>query len=194
MRHIVFALALTMTLTSAAVAGPFEDGFRAYQGGNYATALRLWRPLAEQGGASAQSNLGVMYERGEGVPQDYAEAVKWYRLAAEQGNALAQFNLGIMYRRGQGVPQDYAEAVKWNRLAAEQGDAEAQYNLGVSYHRGEGVPQDYVQAHMWFNLAASRAPASERDEAIKMRNVAASNMTPQQIAEAQNLAREWKPK
>jgi TPR repeat protein len=158
MRHIVFALALTMTLVSAAVAGPLEDGARAYQGGNYATALRLWRPLGEQ------------------------------------GNALAQFNLGIMYRRGQGVPQDYAEAVKWNRLAAEQGDAEAQHNLGVSYHRGEGVPQDYVQAHMWFNLAASRAPASERDEAIKMRNVAASNMTPQQIAEAQNLAREWKPK
>ena len=95
---------------------------------------------------------------------------------------------------GQGVPQDYAAAVKWNRLAAEQGDAEAQHNLGVSYHRGEGVPQDYVQAHMWFNLAASRAPASERDEAIKMRNVAASNMTPAQIAEAQKLAREWKPK
>jgi hypothetical protein len=56
------------------------------------------------------------------------------------------------------------------------------------------VPQDYVQAHMWFNLAASRAPASERDEAIKMRNIAASRMTPAQIAEAQKLAREWKPK
>jgi TPR repeat protein len=187
-------IVLTLMLTSGVAAGPFEDGGAALKRGDYAEALRLWRPLADQGHADGQLKLGNMYGRGQGVPQDDAEAVKWYRLAAEQGNALAQFNLGIMYRRGQGVPQDYAEAVKWNRLAAEQGDAEAQHNLGVSYHRGEGVPQDYVQAHMWFNLAASRAPASERDEAIKMRNVAASNMTPEQIAEAQKLAREWRPK
>jgi TPR repeat protein len=98
-----------------------------------------------------------------------------------------------MYNRGQGVPQDYSEAVKWYRLAAEQGSANAQYVLGIMYANGRGVPQNDVQAHMWFNLAASRAPASERDEAIKMRNVAASDMTPAQIAEAQRLAREWKP-
>ena len=158
MRHIVFALALTMTLVSAAVAGPFEDGLATHERGDYATALRLWRPLAEQGTADAQHMLGIMYANGQSVPQDYAEAVKWYRLAAEQGSANAQYMLGIMYANGRGVPQDYAEA------------------------------------HMWFNLAASRAPASERDEAIKMRNVAASNMTPAQIAEAQKLAREWKPK
>jgi len=102
--------------------------------------------------------------------------------------------LGIMYANGRGVPQDYAEAMKWCRLAAEQGYARAQYMLGIMYANGRGVPQNDVQAHMWFNLAASRAPASERDEAIKMRNVAASNMTPEQIAEAQKLAREWKPK
>ncbi len=99
-----------------------------------------------------------------------------------------------MYESGRGVPRDYAEALRLYQLAAEQGHAVAQCNLGVMYSSGRGVPQDYVQAHMWFNLAASRAPASERDEAIKMRNVAASNMTPAQIAEAQKLAREWKPK
>jgi TPR repeat protein len=157
MRHIFFALALTMTLVSAAVAGPFEDGLAAHDRGDYATALRLWRPLAEQGTADAQHMLGIMYANGLSVPQDYAEAVKWYRLAAEQGSANAQYMLGIMYANGR------------------------------------GVPQNDVQAHMWFNLAASRAPASERDEAIKMRNVAASDMTPAQIAEAQRLAREWKP-
>ena len=81
----------------------------------------------------AQYNLGLMYDNGEGVPQDYAEAVKWYRLAAEQGHAKAQYNLGLMYDNGEGVPQDYAEAVKWYRLAAEQGDAAAQTNLGCMY-------------------------------------------------------------
>ena len=135
-----------------------------------------------------------MYKR---QPQDHAEALKWFRLAAEQGDAGAQYNLGVSYDQSQGVPQDYAEALKWYRLSAEQGNADATHNLGGMYAEGNGVPQDYVQAHMWFNLAASRAPASEagvRDMAIKGRDIVASKMTPEQIAEAQKLAREWKPK
>ncbi len=92
----------------------------AYQRGDHATALRLWRPLAEQGLAEAQSNLGIMYRKGRGVAQDYAEAVKWFRLAAEQGNAEAQSILGAMYREGQGVPQDYVQAHMWFNLAASR--------------------------------------------------------------------------
>jgi uncharacterized protein len=115
--------------------------------------------------------------------------VKWLRLAAEQGHAQAQHNLGFMYDSGQGVPQNDAEAMKWYRLAAEQGHADAQYNLGVMYRDGQGIPQDYVQALMWFNLAAS-----EQATAVQGRDLAASKMTPAQIAEAQRLAREWKPK
>jgi TPR repeat protein len=87
--------------------------------------MRLLKPLATQGRAMAQFNLGVMYAEGQGVPQDYAEALKWYRMAAAQGLADAQFNLGAMYAEGQGVPQDDAEALKWYRLAAAQGDAVA---------------------------------------------------------------------
>jgi hypothetical protein len=75
--------------------------------------------------------LGLIYSKGQGVPQDYKEAVKWYRLSAEQGVAQAQYKLGWMYSNGLGVPQDYKEAVKWYRLSAEQGVAQAQYNLGV---------------------------------------------------------------
>ena len=71
-------------------AGPFEDGLAAYDRGDYATALKFWRPLAEQGDAEAQNNLGYMYNEGHGVPQDEAEALKWLRKAAEQGNALEQ--------------------------------------------------------------------------------------------------------
>ena len=99
----------------------FQQGFEAVRRDDYQTAFKLWLPLAEQGYASAQFNLGVIYENGQGVKQDYFEAVKWYRKAAEQGDASAQFNLGLMYDKGQGVKQDYFEAVKWSRKAAEQG-------------------------------------------------------------------------
>ena len=86
---------------------------------------------ANQGDAIAQYNLGVMYAKGQGVPQDSAQAVKWLRLAADQGNALAQHNLGLMYAKGLGVPQDYAQALKWTRLAADQGFEESKNSLGL---------------------------------------------------------------
>ena len=77
------------------------------------TDVEALRIKAEQGDAVAQTNLGVAYADGEGVPQNYTEALKWYRLAAEQSYARAQNSLGAMYANGQGVPQDYAEALKW---------------------------------------------------------------------------------
>ena len=134
----------------------FEDALAAHDNGDYATALRVWQPLAEQGNARAQYSLGIMYKNGQGVPQDYAAALKWYRLAAEQGNADAQYSLGVTYDLGQGVPQDYAAAVKWYRLAAEQGLAHAQYNLGFMYAQGQGAPQDDTAALKWWRLAADQ--------------------------------------
>lgn len=183
-------LALSGALISPVAAGPFEDGFAAYEGGDYATALEIWRPLAEQGVAAAQYNLGVMYRNGEGEPLDYAEAVRWWRLAADQGYALAQYNLGVRYRNGQGVPQDNGEAVNWFREAAEQGLASAQNNLGQMYTEGLGVPQDFVLAHKWFNLSAAQGNETARKE----RNRIAQSMTQADISEAQRLAREWQPK
>jgi len=108
---------VTLGLTAPAWAG-FDEGMAAHERGDYATALREWSPLAEQGHAGAQNNLGFMYRNGQGVPQDYAEALQWYRKAAEQGHAEAQNNLGFMYEDGQGVPQDYAHAHMWYNLAA----------------------------------------------------------------------------
>ena len=124
------------------------------------------------------------------MTQDYAEILKWYRKAAEQGYARAQHNLGMMYRDGEGVPRDYAEALKWFSKAAVQGDARAQASLGIMYTIGSGVPQDYVLALMWSNLAASQ----ENEGAISLRELVAGMMTFKQFAEAQKLAREWKPK
>ena len=98
-----------------------------------------WCPKCPRG-ALAQSNLGLMYTTGEGVPEDDAEAVRWYRLAAEQGVARAQYSLGFKYATGAGVPQDDVEAVRWYRLAADQGEANAQNNLGLMYETGTGRP------------------------------------------------------
>jgi uncharacterized protein len=80
--------------------------------------------------------------------------------------------------------------VKWFRKAADQGNALAQLSLGGMYANGRGVPQDYILAHMWYNLTAAQGD----QDAIKNRDLIAGNMTPAQIAEAQRLAREWKPK
>lgn len=190
-------LLLCASWAARADAGQFEDASAAYERGDYATAHRLITPLAEQGNAKAQYNLGVMYHKGEGVPQDYNETMKWFRMAAVQGYAMAQYNLGSMYHKGEGVAQDYAETMKWYRRAAEQGLADAQYFLGAMYGRGQGVPQDNVRAYMWFSLAESRFDESElekRQMVILTRGIIAAEMTPDQIAEAQRLAREWKPK
>ena len=196
-RVVLVAWFMGAAIAGTAGAGPFEDAVLAYDRGDYAKAVKWFRKAAEQGNADAQLNLGFMYNRGQGVLQNYAEAVEWYRDAADQGYARAQFNLGLMYHKGEGVPQDGAEAVMWYRKAAEQGFADAQLNLGLMYGKGRGVPQDYILAHKWSSLAASKYPASEkerRDKAIRNRNTLATQMTPAQIAEAQKLAHEWKPK
>ena len=184
-----------LVLLSVTAWAGFDEGLAAAARGDYATALRKWRPLAQQGDAPAQYSLGVMYAKGWGVPQDFAQALMWYRRAAEQGYASAQYNLGNMSYDGRGVPQDYAQAMMWYRRAAEQGYAEAMNSLGVMYAKGEGVVQDYVQAHRWFNLAAAHhPPVEDRGRAVRNRDRAAAVMTAPQIAEAQKLAREWKPK
>lgn len=153
---------------------------------HYAEALKWYRLAAAQGLADAQLALGAMYTSGHGVARDYAEAVKWYRLAAAQDDAKAQFALGSMYDNGRGVARDYAEALKWYRLAAAHGDANAQRNLAELYYDGQGVTQDYIRAHMWLSLSAASGDAG----AVKYRDMFAKRMTPQQIAEAQKLARE----
>ena len=119
--------------SSRALAGDLEDGIAAYTRQDYARALALLAPLAEQGVARAQTMLGAMYLFGNGVPHDDAQAMKWTRKPAELGDAKAQFGLGWMYETGQGATQDYAEAVKWYRKAADQGLKEAQGDLGRMY-------------------------------------------------------------
>ena len=149
-------------------------------------ALGLSEPLL----AGQLEDANAAYQK-----QDYTAALRLLRPLANRGDADAQFKLGYMYDNGQGVPKDYVEAAKWYRLAADQGDARAQNNLGSLYFRGEGVPKDYVLAYMWRNLASAGASdAAVREQAAKARDALATMMTPAQVAEAQRMSREWKPK
>ena len=192
--YISFRFPIAVLLSIVCLALPafadYKAGEDAYNLGDYATALREWRPLAEQGDALAQYNLGLLYRKGRGAPQDDVQARQWYEKAAAQGQAKAQYNLGTLYLNGGGVPKDYQQALRWFRMAADQGEALAQTKIGIMYDDGQGVPHDFVQAHKWYSLAATNGdkPAAE------LRDALAKQMTPAQIAEAQQLAREWKPK
>ena len=144
---------------SSALAG-FDEGVVAFKAGNYELALKEFKPLAEQGDAKAQSNLGLMYESGFGVEKNYQEAINWYRQAANQGLAEAQFNLGVMYQNGIGVEKNYQEAINWYRQAANQGFAKAQVNLGGMYFNGFGVEKNYQEAINWYRKAANQGFAN----------------------------------
>ena len=127
-----------------------------------------------------------------GGKQNYPEAETWYRKAAEQGHAGAQNALGGLMLIGiGGVPQDLGEAEHWFRRAAEKGDGAAQGSLGFMYHAGLGIPQNTTLAYLWYDIAGANGNTFAE---TWMKARAADHMTPAQIADAQRLAREWKPK
>jgi hypothetical protein len=129
---IVLALGVAAPAVAEGPKDIWDDAFAAMKRDDYPTAVRLFRSLAELGYPSAQFELGFLYRRGEGVPQDYAEAAKWLQLAANQGHVLAQSNLAFMYRDGEGVQQDYVEAHMWFNLASSGAPATSRY-LYVEY-------------------------------------------------------------
>ncbi len=121
LRRVAIGLVLALLLTLPVTAQDHQKGVAAYKRGDYATALKEWRPLAVKGDARAQYKLGNMYKNGEGVSEDDAKAVKWYRKAAEQGHAMAQYRLGLRYSMGEGVPKNNVRAYMWWSLAAMNG-------------------------------------------------------------------------
>ena len=179
-------LLLTLLIGTSANATDLQKGLSAFNRKDYETALRLWKPLAEQGNLDAQWWLGWMYRNGDGTPKDYKTAFKYYKLAAEQGYTPAQYELGEFYQYGYGVTQNEKTAVKWYRLAAEQGLSIAQYNLGEMYDIGEGVIRDYVLAYMWYLIAVSQGSKYAKEEQDRFEK----KMNPTQVAEAMKLARE----
>ena len=174
-------------LLAPATAQDYDKGMAAYKRGDYAVALREWRPLAEEGKAPAQLALGRLYLNGLGVSQDKVLGAKLIRQAAEKGHSFAQAYLALLFQRGEGVQQDFAEMGKWLWLAAEQGETRAMYSVAHNFNFGFDVPQDYALAHTWYNLAASFGDQDARED----REYLAKKMTREQIAEAQRMAREW---
>lgn len=181
-RRILTACALAVLLAAAnqAAAKPIPEEVLALQ------------KKAGEGDAQAQFDLAEVYFKGQDVDKDRAEAAKWYRKAAEQGHPLAQYNLAQMQLHGRGVPQDRTAAVQWLQAAAEQGETGSQLQLGLMFLKGDGVPKDPVQSYKWFDVVGAAMSGPQRDVAVSTRDALATAMTPEQVAEAQRLAGEWR--
>ena len=132
------------------------------------------------------------------MPHDLQAAFYWIKQAADQGDSKAQNSMGLLYADGQGTHQDDQAAAFWFRKAADQGNVRAQHSLSRLYFQGNGVPKDYVQAYRWLYLADSGSKDSEetsvRKSIVDALAFVGGHMSAEQIAEAQGLAREWKPK
>lgn len=164
MRNLAICLGGVMLLVASSVLAQseFDKGASAYKRGDYATALAVFRPLAESGDAKAQSILALMYSYGEGVPVDHREAARWYRRAAEQNSSVAQYNLGMLYLEGKGVAQDNDKAIDWLTRAADGGHFRARSELAKldagSYSNLTSTSSDSLEAPP--NIMAESEPRS----------------------------------
>lgn len=157
----VFLFFILLSFGNQAISQSLERGIEAANVGDFATALKEWRPLADKGDAVAQNYLGEVYSTEDSGFFDTREAARYFRLSAEQGNSRAQANLASSHVHGVGVPHDYQEAEKWFKKAAKQGFLEAQYILGVRYYKGDGFEKDIEQSLVYLRLAVEQdhAPA-----------------------------------
>ncbi len=134
----------------------------------FAADLATLRQAAEQGDAAAQYELGVLYLRGEAVPQDLEKGVSFIQSAAEQGAPAAQRTLGLLYARGHGVSADLHDAVFWWKKAAVGGDPKAQYYLGFAYSRDGRIEPNPQEAVSWYLKAAEQGVAEAQYELAQM--------------------------
>ncbi len=183
------SLCLSLSLFATPLLADFEAAAAAYAAGDFATALKEVRPLAEQGDPRSQYAMGVLYENGSGVAKDPQQAAAWYLKAAEQGNSDAQYNLGAMNEHGVGIPVNYVEAARWYRPAAEVGDYDALSNLGVLYQNGQGVKQDKVLAMALYNVSVAYADKSGT-QAAKNRQRLANQMPLAEVQQSLTLTDE----
>ena len=189
MKKYLFGIVFIIYILVGCANTHYQNGRDAFDRGDYDIAVKEFRSLAEQDDPRGQYALAIMYDMGEGVPQNSEQAFEFYRLAAEQGYADAQNNLGVMYDQGEGVSKNYKEAMKWYLLAAEQGNKDAPNNIGVMHMIGLGVPRDFAQAHKWFTIAGTKDFEAKSNKKFTERR-----LTPEQIAESERLAGEWHKK
>ncbi len=161
LRKILTAIVITIgALSASPVLADYEDGVAAHERGQYATALKEFLPLAEQGHAAAQYYLGFMYEQGDGVEQDYVESARWYTRAAEQDDGLSQMSLSFLYLEGEGVALDLVEALKWLYLAKDSKIRGA--DMGIDLTKQKMTPAQIESARQ---KAQAWRPKPERESA-----------------------------
>jgi hypothetical protein len=151
----------------------YTVGEAAYERGDYSLAFKELLPLARKGTAEAQFYMGVMYEKGLGVPQDYAEAIRWSRKAAERGVKEAQYNVGLIYFRGLGIAPDYVQAHFWWNLSAARGYKAASESRNAI--ATDMTLNEVTQAH---KLAREWRPKNSRSLAVPVSGITPSE-TPQ---------------
>lgn len=174
-----YLLAIALCSVSLVCQAGFNEGVTAYEKGDYQTALKAWKAIAEQKPTvtgdfewhSSQSKntvearyaLALLYWQGKGVAQNYQEAEKWLVLAATGGHSEAQLKLAYLYLEGLSGKANMAEASKWFEQSAQQGNVNAQYNLGLLYWKGLGIKQDTTAAKKWLTTAASQGDDSAKE-------------------------------
>jgi len=157
-KRIIAVTVIGVLWAGAASSGPLEDGYAAYQRGDYETALKLLTPLAKRGDPIGQSYLAIAYLQGNGVTQDYAAALKLFRRAAAKNETSSQFYLGLMHENGWGVARDYVQAYMWFALATAGGRDVASSR---DYVASMMTPDEIARAQQ---LALAWKPKAERDE------------------------------
>ena len=170
MKRILIAGVLLLALSLNAQAD-FSRGVAAYKRADYNAAINIFHKLAAEGDHRAQFAMGLVYDRGHGVPQDKSKAFKWYEKGASSGNAKAQYNLALMYQNAEGVPRDEPEAIRWYLKAAERGisdaiervhelaeggNAEVQYQFANLYRKGNILPQTRTKPYDGIELLGNR--------------------------------------
>jgi TPR repeat protein len=185
-------LSLSLLFFCGAAWGDAQDdlkkGDKSFKSADYATALQSYQEAAKAGNPAAQNNLGYLYEKGSGVPQDTAQALAHYRAAAEAGNAAGQNNLGRLYSEGKGVGRDNREAFRWHAKAADQGDPEGEYWIGYSFALGHGVRKDLSKAAKWLQVSAQAGYAPAQSALAHLYEQGKG------VEKDPNQAREWRHK
>lgn len=165
---ILLAAGLLLLATSSLSAGPLEQGYQAFERGDYAQAKKYWLPLAQENDPDALYNLGLLAKNGLGETKDPKAAMLWFRKSAYYGNVDAAYNLGVMYMSGETGYPSKKDAVDWWKQAAEQGHHESQYNYAVMLALGYGVEQDTQAAMDWWKLSAQQGDVNAINALIEV--------------------------
>ena len=184
--HSLFLAGLLLLAPHAVPADEMSKGMAAYQAGNFEQAYQLWLPLAKKGDANAQYNLGLLYQKGQGVEQNDREALIWFSKAAQQGLLDAQYNTALMYYEGRGVAVSKMEAIEWWKLAAEKGHAPSQHNLAVLYAYGIATGKNTEKALELWHLSAKQGYKGARQALYQAYSEGLFGLTPDPEA-----AKQW---